>query len=512
MSQITNFYVSWLGTTGFGMSGIRLRDQEPITFQPTDISGCAIWMDANDNDAVTYNSLLQVSSWKNKGTLGGQFDASGAGVVEYGQNQQNGLNTVTFREYGFLSGNFTLNFQSRSVFIVVKPNSFPAASGVPTFSSDTTNFQETFFAKNGSWLWYEGKHPSPFPNNAFETSTDYTGYASIAEFIVGTDLSDNWSGINGTYIAPTYQSAASYATGSAVYFLGNYFNGSAIQADVDYCEILIYNTALSSADRENVEAYLQRKWNIQEPPPPPPAPFSPMDISGLYVWMDANNTSTITTDASSNILSWSNLGLASNVFSNDSNYAKYAQDSNSKWFVAIPTEATLASYTSLPYLTRTSFAVFENVSDLTTLTYPYENFWNTSASGGVQLGVSYDSNAARFYMSMCQQGYNCPVVGQLASVPVGGYNLAIWACDSNTVASNYGSFNGGSNLNVSTDLGNLFNTAPIPFSMGSPVFDSPSFRVGEVIEYDSLLSPAQISTVADYLVTKWAISSFVPLT
>ena len=81
MSESTDFYVSWLGVGAFGANGVRIRDQEPPIFRPTDISGCVMWFDANNNVAVTYNDLLQVSSWSNLGTIGGQFDVSGAAAA-----------------------------------------------------------------------------------------------------------------------------------------------------------------------------------------------------------------------------------------------------------------------------------------------------------------------------------------------------------------------------------------------------------------------------------------------
>ena len=506
MSEITNFYVSWLGNASFGANSVKVKDPEPLIFRPTDISGCVMWLDANDNSTVIYNDVFQVTQWNNKGTLGGGFDLSGAGLVEYGTSTVNGLNVVSFKPYGFMTGTYAFNFQARSVFLVTKPKTFPTATTISIFSSDTNGCQETFFAKNGTWVWFEGKHPSPIPTTAFETATDYTGYANLASFVLNTDVSGNWTGINGSYIAPIYEAgAAGYTTTSATYFLGNFFGGSAINADVDFCEIIMYNNAVSNVEREEIEAYLRAKWALLDPVPV----FSPTDIAGLQIWMDANNTSTITTSGS-NILTWSNLGAVSNVFSNDSNSAAYIQDSNGMNVVAMPSATSLTTYAQLPYYTRTSFAVFETVSNLSTLTYPYQNIWACETSGGLQLGVSYDSNTARSYMQMCQQGLNCPVVGEII-LPIGGYNLAIWGTDSNTTASTIAYFNGGSNINTGTDLGNLFNTAPISFGMGSPVNDSPAYRVGEIIEYDSLLTTSNISTVANYLVTKWAISSFTAL-
>jgi hypothetical protein len=510
MSQTTDFYPSWLGNNAFGASGIRLRDQEPLIFRPTDISGCVMWLNATNNFAVTYNDLLVVTSWSNDGTLGGQFDLSG-GVIVYGNALQNGLNTVTFNSNAFMSGQFQFDFQARSLFVVTRETGVGTGTPSPWITSDTNGAMESLSQHNGTTVYFIGRHNSVFPELAAESSTDYTNYAAVFSFVNAADLSDNYVGINGTSLPLSYATVASnYATASATYFLGDFLSGAPVGNSQDMCELILYNTALNSPDRENVEKYLRRKWGITEPPPAPPAPFTPTDIAGLYVWMDANNQSTVTVDGSNQVLSWSNLGLASNVFSNDSNYATYGQDANSNYVVSLPTQTTLASYVALPYVTRTNFIVFLNVSDYTTLSYPYGNLFVGDASAGVQMGVSYDSNTAISYMSMCQAGINCPV-GAPITLPVGGYNLMIMASDSNTTSNTLAYFNGGSNINTSTDLGNLFNTNPIPYIIGSPVSDSPSFRLAEVLEYDSLLSSTDISTVAGYLVTKWAISSFVPL-
>lgn len=512
MSEYTDFYPSWLGNNSFGGSGVRLRDQEPLIFRPTDISGCAMWFDANNNDAVVYNDLLEVSSWSNQGYVGGQFDLSGASIIRYGQTTINGLNVVSFDENSYMAGQFALNFQGRSLFLVTRENSLPEGVPNPYITSDTTNGMETFSQVNGTSIYFIGKHPSPIPEFAFETTTNYTGTPSILEFINGTDISNNWAGINGTRYPAIYDAPASgYNTSNITYFIGGYYSGSVIPSAQDWCEMILYDFDLSEPQRIEVEKYLRTKWNIQEPPPAPPAPFAPTDISGLSIWLDANNASTITLGTSNDVTGWSNLGSISNVFATESNVATYGTDSNSMNIVAFPTATTLGSYYATPYVSRTQFAVFENVSDMTTLTYPYLNIINTSASAGAQSGVSYDSNSGRYYMTMCQQGINCPVAGQISNVDIGGYNLAIFAVDSNSTTNTLGYYNGGSNINTSSDLGNLFNTFPIPYSIGSPVNDSPSFRMAEIVEYDSLLSSSNISTVANYLVNKWAISSFTTL-
>ena len=513
MSEITTFYSDWLGCSAFGGSSVRLRDQEPLIFNPLDISGCVIWMEANDSRTVNYDTFLQVGLWSNKGTLGGTFDISGTGLVEYGVDKVNGLNVLSFRSNGFLSGTFNLDFQDRSVFLVIKPNSFPSSTPIPIFSSDNTGAQETVFSLNGTWTWFEGKHGSPFPQTAFESLTDYTGYASLAEIVVSTDLSNNWTGINGTYIPPIYQSAASYSTAPALYYLGNFFNGSPVPADVDMCEILMYNGVLSAADREQIETYLRVKWALAEPPIPPipPAPFSPKDYPGLQLWMDAANAASFTF-SNADVLSWSNLGLEGSSFDAYNNAVARSKDSNDFNFVRFASQSQLAGYFTFAYKTRTALAVFKNESPLDSIAYPFINLIDTSYYAGRQLVAAYDSNSSNYYLQMCQQGINCPANG-LLPVPLDSNTtyLGIWSVDSNTNLSNLCYFNGGSNINTSTDTGNQFDTTLGYYFMGSANVGSPNFQVGEILEYENQLTLAQLSTVCNYLVVKWAISSFVPL-
>ena len=513
MSEITDFYLSWNSASAFGASGVRLRDQEPTIFKPTDISGCALWLNAANNFAVVYNDVLVVTSWSNEGYLGGQFDLSGNSLVLYGDTLVNGFNTVTFQSNAYMVGNFAFNFQAKSLFFVTKENTnLGSNTANPWLSSDTSNGLEVFSLANGVQTYFIGKHPSPIPEIAFETSNLYIGTPTMVEFINGSNTLDNWAGVNGVQYPLIYSVAASnYNTSNIPYYLGGYFGGSPVPADQNICEIIMYDTALSEPQRINVENYLRTKWALQEPPPPPPAPFAPTDISGLAVWLDANNAGTFTFGSSNDISSWSNQGSAGGVFSSNVGTALLVADSNSNTVVSMDSNVMISTYVSLPYYSRSMFIVFESRNDFTGSTYPYMNLFNGDATNAEQTGITYDSNTALYNMTMCQRGTNCPIIAPFSNLQQGKYNLGIWIVDSNSSSSTVAYFNGGSNINTSTDLGNIFNTSPIPIDIGVPVSDSPAFNLGEIIEYDSALNAGQISTVANYLVTKWAISSFVAI-
>ncbi len=507
MSQSADFYSSWLGSSAFGGAGVRIRDQEPIIFQPTDISGLALWMDGNDNDTVTYNELLLVSAWKNKGYLGGQFDLSG-GVIEYGQVLVNSLNTVTFRENSFMTATYSLNFQGRSVFFVTKENT-NLGDGIPNpwIASDTIGGMETFSLRNaGTFTYFLGKHPSPIPELAFDTTTDYLGVPTLVEFINSSNAPDNWIGINGTKYPSTYDAAAAgYNTGSILYYLGGYFGGTAIPSNQDICEVLVYNTALNDPDRQNVEKYLRKKWNLAEPPPPPPEPFSPKDIAGLNIWFDATEASSIVIDGMSNIASWSNLGSAGGEAVQNNGYARVIQDVGGKDNVQFLGSDLLMSNVALPYYSRTQFVVFKSITDMQYASYPYLNFITGQDGGAMGSGVNWESGTGDFQYSLCQNGISCPVQGSVPTNPLSNATLVMFLLDSTDSIYSILSVNNGSNINIAgggdeflqTSTSFLLNNAAGGIGQGQ--------NLCEIIEYNSVLSSSNVSTVTAYLSQKWSL-------
>lgn len=509
--------ISWLGNAEYGVAGTRLQEGNPVVFRPPDISGLQVWLDANNGSAVYANGFGTVESWFNQGDLSGNFDLSGTADVRYGDNRVNGLNVVTFNANAFMTGTFAMNFQPRSLFIVSRRNTpIDTSGGIGLFTwltGDVSGAIETgilYDVSANNFQYIVSKHPGFSVELDFLTSTDTTGYSELATFVnSSTDLSANYVALNGVAQTPIYQALASgYYTGAASYFIGNYFGGQTLANDYDLCEVVMYDSALDATQIALVEEYLISKWAVTSPPAPIPpiAPFTPQDISGLYLWLDA--TQSISTTGANEIVSWSNVGLAGSSLDSNTSTCYLSTTYNGSNIVHIPSESYIEGYMQFPYNTRTTFAVFESVTDLSGIAYPYINLLNTGTEGGRQIGFDF-SIPPSTAMALCQQGLNCPASGYVSSNPVlSGMNLGIWALTSNTPINNFCSFNTLSNVNTSTDVGNLFNTNPIYYNIGSPVVGSPSFNVAEIIEYDSYLTNGQISTVANYLVNKWAISSF----
>lgn len=274
MSQI----VSWLGNAEYGVSGLRFRDTNNIIFRPTDISGLQIWLDANDGFTVNDNEFGTVLNWENKGDLSGVFDLSGTADVRYGASFINGLNVVTFNADAYMTGNYAMNFQDRSLFIVSKRNQvIDNSGGIGTFTwltGDTTNAIESgilYDVSANNFQYLVSKHPGFAVELDFLTSVDTTGIAELATFInSSTDISANYVALNGVpQTAIVNNLASGYATSNLTYYLGNYFGGSTLANDYDLGEMIMYDSALTTNQRELVEGYLIKKWAIANPVVPP---------------------------------------------------------------------------------------------------------------------------------------------------------------------------------------------------------------------------------------------------
>lgn len=499
--------ISWLGGEAYGVSGNRLRAPVPFNFNPTDISGLQLWLDANDGFTVNSNPFGTVLSWSNKGDLSGNFDLSGTADVRVGDNFVNGLDVVTFNANAFMTGTYAFNFQDRSLFIVSRRNQpIDTSGGTGIFTwltGNTADAMETGILLSGSTYSYLiSKNPGFSVELDFQTSLDTTGYAELATFVnSSTDLSANYVSLNGTAQTLFVSNLASgYETASLEYYLGNFFNGTTLANDYDLCEVIMYDTALNATQIGLVEEYLKAKWAIANPPtpvPPVPTPFAPTDISGLQVWLDGSNVGSIFLSGS-DILSWANLGSAGQDFIQTNGLVTYSNSVGE-----FNSGATLdASGIALPYYSRTNFAVFNCKSDLSTIATPFLGLFGTNTSNGVQVGVNWDSNTSNYQFAICQAGINCPVVAPFYSLPT-GLNLVCGVVDSNDANNNAGYFNNSSNLNTSTDIGNLFEQTTIPYYLGNSDSNSPAYLMAEFIEYDSVLSASNISTVTSYLSDKW---------
>ena len=235
----------------------------PITrrdyFKPIQIGGCVLWLDGADSSTITGTS--PVTQWRDKSTSACSVFSSG-GSPTYTRTAALSLGCVSFNgSTDYLTiGNFT-DLQPNTMFIIA------------TLNSLSTNASYAFIAQSDD---------SGYPADGLGAAFFY--YASG-----GTPYLMPWAGITGaTTNPPLYFSAgATYiysvlfnGASSGVGYNGNFTSGvnpgtvgwknlrlganwplNAFQS-INVAEVIFYSSALSTTQRQQVEAYLAQKWTL----------------------------------------------------------------------------------------------------------------------------------------------------------------------------------------------------------------------------------------------------------
>ena len=504
-------YPYWLGNGNYGVAGPRFRETIPITFVPTDISGLAMWLDANDSSSVTTNSFGTVESWFNKGDLSGNFDLSGTADVRYDLNRVNGLNVVTFQGDAYMTGTYALNFQDRSIFIVSRRNQAfddPSGAALTWLTTDIIDAMETAVAKSGAdYTYLVAKHPGFGVELGFTTQTDTTGYAELVTFQnSSTDLSGNYAALNSQSQELIVSNFATYSTSNGVYSLGNYVNGITLGNDYDMCEFILYDSVLTPELRTTVEGYLTQKWFIVSPPVPPvPPPFVPTDISGLQVWLDADDPTTFITVNGvdgERVTDWLDKS------GNDRNATQALYDNapdlsgnGLKFSSAVGQALLLPNFTTVPYTIfivmnyattgNTGIALFINRSGSAAI---WRNLFGDSPNPIYQsIGVDYGGSAFR-YMAASPGVNDTATHIQTFSLPnssVGQFWLDGVLGDSSA------GFTQATGTASAITLG-AYNQDPTNAALDGTIH--------EVLWYDSVLTTEQREDVEAYLSAKWGVA------
>jgi hypothetical protein len=259
-----------------------------------------------------------VSTWNDKSGNGKNATATGTSTYISG----GGVN-FTGSSY-FLNQTFAMNLSQRSIFVVFQETTTSYSAGVIVFiptpntgddSGSTSGMTcEIGFPDN---LWFYGNNDGyrsmiggshPLPKAIYHDSMN------------GTTGSGYLNGTNATNVTAGYT-----ATTCSGYALGGRWQGGSMSASyrqngVIY-EILVYNSALTTSQRQQVEGYLAHKWGLQTSIPsthpfysvrPHLRAFQPIDVPGCALWLDAADSSTITLNGST-VSSWADKSGNGNI-------------------------------------------------------------------------------------------------------------------------------------------------------------------------------------------------------
>jgi hypothetical protein len=175
----------------------------------------------------------------------------------YKTNIQNGLPVVRWDGVDDLMRQNVIGWSNLTVFIVVKVDNDPPGADAQTGfwvlggSGQATHYPYTdsnIYDDAGSTVRKSTGNPTLSLSSAFRI---YTVKSTAGEWT-------SW--IDGTQHFTTGTNTVDDDPGAGIISLGTNSNGDRLDGDVG--EMLIYDAALSSTDREAVEAYLADKWGL----------------------------------------------------------------------------------------------------------------------------------------------------------------------------------------------------------------------------------------------------------
>ena len=472
-------------------------------FFPTDITGCYFWLDGADTSSMTMTGT-SITQWNDKSGSGYNATvASGKTAATF----STALNCVYFpaSTTGYVTS-CPANPTTETMFVVFN-NASPSSgnniiiggqrgarsfgagySAAGTGYSGILNNEVEWYARQGVY--------------ASGTTAVYTGISQNTG--TNTQLSQNGgafssytaTGTPNTYIAGTTTYLGVDTTTTNYYYIGYAM------------EIIFYNSVLSTAQIAQVNKYLKNKWNIAPtlttlPTPVYNRPFQPVDITGLAMWFDAADNSTITlsgslvtqwNDKSGNGYNATNSTYVSPTYSAtgfNSRYPGLLFNGTSTLLVTaaiLPTPVLSANGTD-----TTIFLVFNRLTG----TGNYEPFG---------LGTNYNTYVLR---DPWATGNSILDIGSSGRVSItntvnGPQIYSLWRNGTADYMYNYGA-SIGSNLSASGTVG----TTSQSFNIGGGIADGGYFNsyISELIIYNYTLSNSQRQQVEAYLAWKWGLIS-----
>jgi hypothetical protein len=499
------------------------------------ISGCALWFDGTDplGTGTAPANGTSLTTWANKGTTSVTL-AYGTSQPTYSANFQNGLGSVSFNN-NYFSAAYSFNLQTKSAFIVCSQsnNATDSPQGILSFYGsglDTVNSTNGY----GYQATQGGYGSFGWLYNIFQGgSTGYyiatgTAGANTPMGIYGNVFSNQFeqtfkdgSSVTNFTISTTPGIATNLMVGARIIsggLRGSFFG--------NICEIIVYNIALTTAQRQNIEGYLAQKWGLTANLPGAhpfkssfplfPAPvttgvrriagrrWSPLTPGGCGLWLDGADSSTITLssgvitqwrDKSGNGRNTTTIGGSPTFSSNFINL-----NGSSTYLVGPYTNTT--EYLTMFVIATVDFSqgVYAYYYRLLSVGSTSANDYNSPSYASIlhnpdstQIG-GYRNFATNFGSVTTNTTF-------LICLQYDGTNSTnfINGTSASSVAST-GSF-GTTSYSIGRDVGNTDGGGAYTYWPG---------KVGEVIIFNSSLSNTQRQQAEGYLAWKWGLKDSLP--
>jgi hypothetical protein len=486
-------------------------------FQPTDIDGCQLWLDGADQSSMTLSGS-NVTQWIDKSGNGYNFITQGSFAAPVISNNAISTNSaVSFTGNStqnntsnqiLTNSSFPLNSSSAgySIFTVTTQNaSHPSYTGYNYILSaygggtgagllyGTTNSNLLITANGTSGAFYGFNDLTANVPNTLMTSTNQTSM-----IVSGSVLTPYLNGVAMSTKTGTSDAVTGISIGNA-YAPGQTFTGQTWGGLI--CEVLIYNSALTTSQRQTIEGYLAHKWGLL-----PPSSITPLTIPGCQLWLDVTDSSTTVSSGSVTSITNKCTNTAATLSSTLPTY-------NSSLINGLPginfTGSSFIRGNFSSAYTGSNLIVFAVGSLSSTITTAYARLVSFSVPGSLDYN-SVERVGAILRQLQIQGISSYRNGGEIGSGTGIAYNTNYLFCTEFT-GTTYNFYLNGSKTSTASSSGS-FNISAwgVGYLADYGGSDDAAYwkgSFGECITYLGSLTTAQRQTIENYLLNKWGISN-----
>jgi hypothetical protein len=471
-------------------------------FQPNDISNCVLWLDSADA-----NTLFSDSAGTTLATVGGTIgfwrDKSGSNrnytqATAGDRPSYASAGSISFTGTGVLinASSWTTGVPY-NIFVVGRP--LTSTANWRTLLRGFTTDHPILVEATTTRLGYYNNAAGSFYQFG---SLTLDGNSTAILYVSITAARAYSAALNGTATLST-ASGNGTADSQMFYYLGNI----GTQAWGTLNEIIIFNAALSAADRQKIEGYLNAKWRLPASLPiahpyynlkalPSTPVFVPTQISTCQAWYDGADSSSFTLSGTS-VSQWNDKSgngynatqtTAGNRPTYSNNGVNFSRTSSNFLTISVPYNRTLSFFT---------------VATTSSSTQSYYIGRASSFGGGPTIIANYVGSSIEYF--------NGADRATLSSTPTSTF-LAGWTQQSGGRVLGY--YNGSNVFDIAQSDN---NNAGVAFSTigNSHLTTYTNYITGtiyEILFYSSALSTFEVRQLEGYLAWKWGLQNNLPTT
>ena len=482
-------------------------------FIPTSITGCQLWLDAADNSTITLSGS-NITQWRDKsGNARNTTSVVGTPTL----TALNNVQAISFNGSSDFTGSIPGSGTALTVCIVGSRTAGAATNGGVvcfgrTGQPDWNDIRSLFIGNGDTSLRVM------LGTRIANTQFAYIGSQAFMYILIFDGRNVN-TFLNGGAIESAIASTEIFAF--TQYKIANRAgNTGNIRHTGTIGEVVVFNSALTVTQRQQMEGYLANKWGLKIPLPviqpyysikPHLQYFQPNNIEGLSVWFDAADMTTIT--GSSPVTAWrdksGNRWNATTLIGT----APTTTTVNGLNAVSFPASSTLTvSNVSLNLIqSRAIFVVYR----VPTSAPNYISWFSSQASGinnqGGHNNLVIPTGGGGPYLQSFAVGGAVQGMGADPAInTIGTTALAAMIHSAVSTASNAVTLNGTSYTLTTNTLASGYGSGTVTYYIGNAY--PQAYILCEYIMYQREFTVAERQQVEAYLAWKCDITSSLPAT